>query len=64
MRFTRCWKKGAKTMEVVTWFVLTIIAFIGIAKLFIGLAEHDSPEYARQRYKNKMKNDPNVWWEY
>lgn len=51
-------------MEVIMWLVLTVIAIIGIAKLFIGLMEHDSPEYARQRYKKKMDNDPNVWWEY
>lgn len=51
-------------MEIVTWLVLTVCAIIGVAKLLIGLMEHDSPEYAKQRYRKKMENDPNVWWEY
>lgn len=51
-------------MEAVMWLVLTICAIIGVVKLLIGLMEHDNPEYAKQRYKKKMENDPGVWWEY
>ena len=50
-------------MEIVTWFVLTVLSFIGLRRLIIGLWEHDSPSYRRQRYEARMKKE-DVWWEY
>jgi hypothetical protein len=50
-------------MEIVTWFILTVLSFIGLRKLIIGLWEHDSPAYKRRRYEEKMKAEK-IWYEY
>lgn len=50
-------------MEVVTWFLLTVLSYIGLRRLIIGLMEHDSPSYRRKRYEAKMKAE-GVWYEY
>lgn len=44
-------------MEVVTWFILTVLGYIGLRKLIIGLLEHDSPAYKKQRLEKKMKRE-------
>ena len=49
--------------EIVSWFCLMVIGFIGMFKLFTELYYHDHPkEYARKR-KMKREKDPNIWWE-
>ena len=49
--------------EIVSWFCLMVIGFIGLFKLFTELYYHDHPkEYAKKRRIEHQK-DPDIWWE-
>lgn len=49
--------------EIISWFCLMAIGFIGLFKLLTEIYYHDYPkEYAKRR-RMKREKDPNIWWE-